>query len=652
MIDLTTGICAAAQVSYGVHLANRAAGHLEQSSSPFSIRRPLNKLNRWFEKDSSLEGRNVNCLDGYGGQGWRLSSALASGGVPGSTTEASSVSSWSTCMKSKDAWSLSTFKSLGWLSSSFSLKSPFSSSAPRYDFSFIDSYESGKGRSFMENATIIIIMTCLHLGGTVNAADALNLASAPEDRLLGVVRRLEAASDTTKTNMMEALRVTLAPALRADTASSRSLDDSEKSARNLVEEVYEVVAENFDDARSTGFELKAWKAEKEKVLNRPLRDANAAHSAIRDLLTKLNDPYSRYLTPEEFQTMSKYDVSGVGLNLGSLDDLKAKTGLEPYGFQPKQGDDLTDPSLIERDSTESKKGNKTNADKENIYRSDGVWIIGVIRGSIADQAGLRQGDRLLMVDGSSITGQTPFAVASLFQKGEKLEDHGNADKTTATIQIMHLDGTKEEIKMNRPLSTHISSPVSAKMQSGDVGYVKLSSFNARAVRDVESAIRTLINDGAESFVFDLRGNRGGLVSEGIEVARLFLDPGDIIVRPQGRARSGEPPVGLNQPLTKLPVTVLVNGRTASAAEIFAGAIQDNCRGVLVGESTYGKGLIQSVYELSDGSGLVLTVGKYLTPNGTDIDYKGITPNFGSFHFLNSEEVEKTLNACRIKNARF
>ena len=493
---------------------------------------------------------------------------------------------------------------------------------------------------FMENAAVLLVATCLNLSATTCAADALDLASAPEDRLLGVVRRLEAAADAARTAVMQA-----APDVTFRGTSSADWSGSERAAKNLVEEVYDVVVQNFDDARRAGFEEKRWLAERDKVLNRPLRDTNAAHSAIREMLTRLNDPYSRYLTPEEFQSMKKYDVSGVGLNLGTLEDLKSKTGLIPPSSSElasaMQGGSQDSPVRASDSETAFSKPSTIEAE------SGGVWVVGVIGGSSADIAGLRQGDKLLAIDGSYVDGQTPFAVASLLQQGK--ESSGiETDTGSTSLTIRHLDGSQEEINITRAKTAPLLSPVISKLQNGDVGYIKLSSFNARAVRDVESAVKELKDRGAKRFVVDLKGNRGGLVSEGIEVARLFLDPGDVIVRPQGRARVGAPPAGDRAPLTKAPLTVLVNGRTASAAEIFAGSIQDNCRGVLIGDSTYGKGLIQSVYELTDGSGLVLTVGKYLTPNGTDIDYKGIAPDFGTFQFVSPQAIEDALHACKVR----
>lgn len=124
----------------------------------------------------------------------------------------------------------------------------------------------------------------------------------------------------------------------------------------------------------------------------------------------------------------------------------------------------------------------------------------------------------------------------------------------------------------------------------------------------------------------------------------------MIVRSKIKARSSEKIVKASgEPLTRLPLNVLVDGDTASASEILAGALQDNCRAPLIGQKTYGKGLIQSVYELSDGSGLVLTVGSYLTPSGINIDWEGLSPDFKSTP--SPEAISKALAACRVQHKK-
>lgn len=182
---------------------------------------------------------------------------------------------------------------------------------------------------------------------------------------------------------------------------------------------------------------------------------------------------------------------------------------------------------------------------------------------------------------------------------------------------------------------------------GDVGYIRLASMTGRAQADVSAAVRDLEARGARELVLDLRDNRGGLVTSGVEVARLFLDEGSVVVTTKGPSSRPEQRImAPGPPLSTSPLTVLVNEHTASASEILAGALKDNCRAVLVGSTTYGKGLIQSVYELSDSSGIVITVGKYVTPAGKSIDRDGIKPDFS--RKPTREAQEESLKACRLR----
>lgn len=460
-------------------------------------------------------------------------------------------------------------------------------------------------------AAAILAAACLHLG-TSQVSDALDIASATEDQMLGIVRSLETQMDSAWTALRSATP------LGAPSASDPNANAQQAAARELINEVYEVVDRNFSDARSAGFDPEKWRQARDAALSRPIPDAAAAHSAVRRMLGQLKDPYSRFITPEEFSAMAKYDVSGVGLNLGSLSDLRAKTGLEP-----------------------------------SIASEEGVWVVGLIRGSAAEVAGMRQGDELLAANGDSVAGQSPFSVASSLQDpseaSSSTKESAVQDSSTIAVRVRHLDGSTEDLTLARSSKPPTPSPVVSKLESGRVGYIKLSSFNARAQRDVAQAVRELQSSGAQRLVLDLRGNRGGLVSEGVEVARLFLDDGAVVVRTKGaRARANEPLTAPGPALTTQPLAVLVDSHTASASEILAGALQDNCRGVLVGRRTYGKGLIQSVYELGDGSGLVLTVGKYLTPAGTDIDLDGIVPDFGAMPGGNV--ADEAIAACRLKPA--
>ena len=158
-----------------------------------------------------------------------------------------------------------------------------------------------------------------------------------------------------------------------------------------------------------------------------------------------------------------------------------------------------------------------------------------------------------------------------------------------------------------------------------VGYIRLKQFNANAAKDMRNAITELSGEGVSGFVLDLRSNPGGLLMASVEIARQWLDEG-VIVSSSTRDGVSDVKRASGRALTQAPLVVLVNEGSASASEILSGAIQDNNRGVVVGKKTFGKGLIQSVRGLSDGSGMTVTIAKYLTPSGRDIHKLGITPD--------------------------
>ncbi|NES73484.1 MAG: carboxyl-terminal protease, partial [Okeania sp. SIO2D1] len=162
-------------------------------------------------------------------------------------------------------------------------------------------------------------------------------------------------------------------------------------------------------------------------------------------------------------------------------------------------------------------------------------------------------------------------------------------------------------------------------ETGKIGYIRLSQFNANAATEVSQAVESFEQQGAIGYVLDLRNNPGGLLQAGIEIARLWLDDGTIVYTVNRQRFLGSfSAEGLA--ITDSPLVVLTNQGTASASEILAGALQDNGRALLVGERTFGKGLIQSLFDLSDGSGLAVTVAKYETPNHKDINKQGIMPD--------------------------
>ncbi|GLI59856.1 hypothetical protein VaNZ11_001844 [Volvox africanus] len=169
-----------------------------------------------------------------------------------------------------------------------------------------------------------------------------------------------------------------------------------------------------------------------------------------------------------------------------------------------------------------------------------------------------------------------------------------------------------------------------RQPDGPIGYLRLTSFSSNAAAEMREAIQELEAAGASSFILDLRNNPGGLVCSSIDIARLWLDGSPVVFNVSGREPDEIQSQLVDAPgsaLTHRPLAVLVNSGSASAAEILSGALHDNHRAVILGDTnTYGKGKIQSVFELQDGSALFVTVARYQTPNGTEIDRIGIVPD--------------------------
>jgi carboxyl-terminal processing protease len=172
---------------------------------------------------------------------------------------------------------------------------------------------------------------------------------------------------------------------------------------------------------------------------------------------------------------------------------------------------------------------------------------------------------------------------------------------------------------------------------GKVGYISLRQFNANAASDMRKAIQDLVSKGAVGFVMDLRSNPGGLLYSSAEIAGMWLDNATI-GSTIDRKGENERLTANRQSLTNKPLVVLVDGGSASASEILSGALQDNKRAVIVGTKTFGKGLVQSVHSLSDGSGMAVTIAKYYTPSGRDINHMGIVPD--RVVELSKDELEK------------
>ncbi|BBD59566.1 peptidase [Nostoc sp. HK-01] len=340
--------------------------------------------------------------------------------------------------------------------------------------------------------------------------------------------------------------------------------------QKLVSEVWRIVNRSYLDET---FNHQNWAAVRQKALEKPLTSTEAAYTAIQSMLKSLDDPFTRFLDPEQYRSLqvnTSGELTGVGLQIA----------LNPHTGQ--------------------------------------LEVVSPIEGSPADKAGIKPRDRILKIEGFSTENLT-LDEAAARMRGPigslvtlLIEREGEASRE---VSIM-----RDRIELNPVIAQLRTSP-----QGTSIGYLRLTQFNANASTELAHAINSLEKKGAAAYILDLRNNPGGLLQAGIEIARLWLDSGTIVytVNRQGIQGSFE---AFGPSLTKDPLVILVNQGTASASEILAGALQDNGRAKLVGETTFGKGLIQSLFELSDGAGLAVTIAKYETPQHRDINKLGIKPD--------------------------
>lgn len=275
-------------------------------------------------------------------------------------------------------------------------------------------------------------------------------------------------------------------------------------------------------------------------------------------------------------------------------------------------------------------------------KGDFVYISEPYEGKPADKAGLRAGDALLEVDGKSVKGKETNDVVKML-KGVpktnvriKVKREGTADPLEFTV-------TRDEIKIN-------NVPYYGFVE-GKVGYIRLSGFTEDAGREVKDALIALKDQGAESIILDLRDNPGGLLREAINISNIFVDKGQEIVSTKGKVKEWDKVYkSLNLPIDlKIPMAVLISRGSASASEIVSGTIQDLDRGVVVGQRSFGKGLVQQTFPLSYNSQVKITVSKYYIPSGRCIQALDYTHRRSDGSVGNVPDSLKT--AFKTKNGR-
>lgn len=243
-----------------------------------------------------------------------------------------------------------------------------------------------------------------------------------------------------------------------------------------------------------------------------------------------------------------------------------------------------------------------------------IQVLAPIKNSPAEKAGILPGDLIIAVDDIQYTAED-MSVASNKIKGE--------EGTSVKVEILRGVETKtfelkrENIKVN---------PVEGKVLSNQIGYIEFSSFDENTAEDFKAKYEELQKQGIKSLIIDLRNNGGGIVDEALEIADYIADKGSVLLYEVDKNNKEEVKKSENDPIINLPIIVLTNENTASSSEILAGALKDLGKAKIVGTKTYGKGVIQQVLTLSDGSGLKITSEKYLTPNKVEINKVGIEPD--------------------------
>ena len=357
---------------------------------------------------------------------------------------------------------------------------------------------------------------------------------------------------------------------------------------DLYDNVWRLINSKFVDQSNNQQNWAKWRHK----YDNQIRTNEDAYVAINTMVASLNDPYTKFLDPKEFadETSSiKGSLKGIGIQIGVKDGK--------------------------------------------------LMVIAPIEDTPAERAGLQADDEILEIDGVRTKGITVDKAADKIRGKEGTQVTLLVKRKDVAPKTYTITRAEIEIKsISQKLPTDMTIP-------NDFCYIRLSSFISRnAATEFGNILNT--NRNKKGFIIDLRSNPGGLLTNAIYISDMFLDGGTIVstVDRDGYKETQRASAGV---YTKKPVVVLINKGSASASEIFSGAMKDNHRAVIIGEQSFGKGLVQEINKLPYESGINITIQKYLTPNGTDINKKGITPDI--VVKLTEDDV-KNKNDLQLKKA--
>lgn len=346
-----------------------------------------------------------------------------------------------------------------------------------------------------------------------------------------------------------------------------------------------------DESQNISQTLDTYRAVIDKYYLGDVDEESLKEGAIKGYIEGLGDPYTEYISKEDMQDYME-DTMGnfVGIGIYMIEDTE------------------------------------TNQ----------IMVLSPIKGSPAEKAGIQPGDYIMSVNGEPCTADD-MTIISTKIKGE--------EGTTVKLQILR---GEENLDFEITRENIIVNPVEGEVLENNIGYIEFSSFDENTAEEFKAKFEELQAQGITSLIIDLRNNGGGIVDEALQIAGYIADKNSVLLYEADKDNNETVEKNESDPIINMPVIILTNANTASSSEILAGALKDLGKAKTVGTTTYGKGVIQQILTLPDGSGLKITTEKYLTPNRTEINKIGIEPDET---VELPESVENVLNVDRSEDTQ-